>query len=311
MGQQLTKQIIGDDAAVAGSSNTQESNGRDAWPLFCTLMLSFFTALTTELTMTNWTIRLFCLTATLLCAGVAQAQAVPLDDGQLGEVWGQALLELNNATVDGKDFSRITLNADISLSANFKEMRLGQYAAANNGTGADIDIKALQFGRNPLVLPPGGDQQLDRVVRITNPYFEFVYSGGADAANRQVVGMRMGFEGASGYLGTQIRSLSGSVNAAIINADGSVGTPLNVTGSRTDAAGVLPTIGQFQLGNADGPTRDFFIGVQSQAVAYTAVGGISAPTAAAGFWLNMRDRVTGTIGDMPANQLRPAAAVKW
>lgn len=261
--------------------------------------------------MLNRTAHLVCCIAALLCVSAARSQVVPMDEEQLGQVWGQALLELNNTSSGGQDFSRVTLNADVSLSANFKEMRLGQYAAASNGTGYDIDIKALQFGRNPDVVPVGGDRNLDRTVRITNPYFEFVYKNGADAANREVVGMRMGFEGISGYLGTQIRSFSGSIKADVTNADGTPGTALDVTGKRTDAAGVIQTIGQFKLGNVDGPTRDFFIGVQSQAVAYTAVGGVSAPTAAAGFWMNMRDRVSGTVGDMPANQLRPAAAVKW
>lgn len=257
------------------------------------------------------TIQLLCSIVALVCANAAHAEPVALDDGQMGGVWGQAMLDLANTSSNGLDFSRITLNADISLSANFKELRLGQYAAAANGTGADIDIQALQFGRNPLVVPPGGDANLDRVVKITNPYFEFVYKNAADPANREVVGMRLGFGGASGYLGTQMRSLSGSLAAAIVNADGTPGTALDITGKRFDAAGVLPTIGQLQLGNLEGPTRDFFIGVQSQDVAYTASGGISSPMAQAGFWLNMRDRVTGTIGDMPANQLRPAAAVKW
>jgi hypothetical protein len=263
-----------------------------------------------ELTMTKRTFQLLCSIAALVCANVAHAEPVALDDGQMGGVWGQALLDLTNTNANGLDFSRITLNADISLSANFKELRLGQYAAANNGTGADIDIQALQFGRNPLIVPAGGDANLDRVVKITNPYFEFVYNN-TDPANRQVVGMRLGFGGASGYLGTQMRSISGSLNAAIVNADGSAGTPLVVNGQRTDAGGVLPTIGQLQLGNVDGPTRDFFIGVQSQAVAYTATSVISSQAAQAGFWMNLTDRVTGTIGDMPANQLRPAAPVKW
>lgn len=271
----------------------------------------FLLPLTTELTMIKRTIQLLCSIVALVCANAAHAEPVALDDGQMGGVWGQAMLDLANTSSNGLDFSRITLNADISLSANFKELRLGQYAAAANGTGADIDIQALQFGRNPLVVPPGGDANLDRVVKITNPYFEFVYKNAADPANREVVGMRLGFGGASGYLGTQMRSLSGSLAAAIVNADGTPGTALDITGKRFDAAGVLPTIGQLQLGNLEGPTRDFFIGVQSQDVAYTASGGISSPMAQAGFWLNMRDRVTGTIGDMPANQLRPAAAVKW
>lgn len=261
--------------------------------------------------MTKRTLQLLCSIAALVCANAAHAAPVALDEGQMDGVWGQAMLDLVNTSANGLDFSRITLNADISLSANFKELRLGQYAAVANGTGADIDIQALQFGRNPLVVPAGGDANLDRVVKITNPYFEFVYKNAADPANREVVGMRLGFGGASGYLGTQIRSLSGSLNAAVINADGTPGVALDVTGKRFDAAGVLPTIGQFQLGNLEGPTRDFFIGVQSQEVAYTANGGISAPAAQAGFWMNMRDRVTGTIGDMPANQLRPAAPVKW
>jgi hypothetical protein len=260
--------------------------------------------------MTKQTLQLLCSIAALVCATAAHAEPVALDDSQMGGVWGQAMLDLTNASSGGLDFSRITLNADISLSANFKELRLGQYAAAANGTGADIDIQALQFGRNPLIVPPGGDANADRVVKITNPYFEFVYNN-ADPVSRQVVGMRLGFGSASGYLGTQIRSISGSLNAAIINADGTAGTPLVVNGKRTDAGGVLPTIGQFQLGDATGPTRDFFIGVQSQAVAYTATSGLVSQTAQPGFWLNLTDRVTGTIGDMPANQLRPAAPVKW
>ena len=165
--------------------------------------------------MLNRTTHLFCLIATLLCANGAMAQAVPLDDAELGQVWGQAMLELANTSVAGQDFSRITLNADVGLSANFKEMQLGKYNAATQGTGYDIDIRALQFGRNPDVVPTGGDAVADRIVRITNPYFEFVYKNSADAATREVIGMRLGFEGISGYLGTQIRSLSGSVKADI------------------------------------------------------------------------------------------------
>ena len=268
--------------------------------------------------MPNRTTHLLCFVATLLCANGAMAQAVPLEDAELGQVWGQAMLELTNTSVAGQDFSRITLNADVALSANFKEMQLGRYDAATQGTGYDIDIKALQFGRNPLVVPEGGNATADRIVKITNPYFEFVYKNGADAANREVIGMRLGFEGISGYLGTQIRSLSGSVKADITTGAGVVAFDSGTGTKRSDgtAAGtvnpvLLSTVGEFKLGNADGATRDFFIGVQSQEVAYPTVSGVSSPSAAAGFWLNMRDRVSGTVGDMPANQLRPAAAVKW
>lgn len=268
--------------------------------------------------MLNRTTHLFCLIAAIFCANGAMAQAVPLDDAELGQVWGQAMLELANTSVVGQDFSRITLNADVGLSANFKEMQLGKYNAATQGTGYDIDIKALQFGRNPDVVPVGGNAAADRIVRITNPYFEFVYKNSADAANREVIGMRLGFEGISGYLGTQIRSLSGSVKADITSGASVIAFDSGTGTKRSDgtAAGtvnpvLLSSVGEFKLGNAEGATRDFFIGVQSQEVAYPTVSGVPTPSAAAGFWLNMRDRVSGTVGDMPANQLRPAAAVKW
>ena len=263
--------------------------------------------------MLNRTTHLFCLIAAIFCANGAMAQAVPLDDAELGQVWGQAMLELANTSVVGQDFSRITLNADVGLSANFKEMQLGKYNAATQGTGYDIDIKALQFGRNPDVVPVGGNAAADRIVRITNPY-----KNSADAANREVIGMRLGFEGISGYLGTQIRSLSGSVKADITSGASVIAFDSGTGTKRSDgtAAGtvnpvLLSSVGEFKLGNAEGATRDFFIGVQSQEVAYPTVSGVPTPSAAAGFWLNMRDRVSGTVGDMPANQLRPAAAVKW
>jgi len=65
------------------------------------------------------------------------------------------------------------------------KVRLGEYGyAARNATGADIDIGLLRFGRSD-----GTEAQ--RVVNISDPYFEFVYNNTADAATREVVGMRL------------------------------------------------------------------------------------------------------------------------
>ena len=59
--------------------------------------------------------------ACALAAGSAHAQSKPdlkpLDDAELSGVWGQALLDLTNTSQGGYDFSRITLNADIAMSA--------------------------------------------------------------------------------------------------------------------------------------------------------------------------------------------------
>ncbi|MDP3655194.1 MAG: hypothetical protein Q8R67_26340 [Rhodoferax sp.] len=219
------------------------------------------------------------------------------------------MIELVNTSSSGYDFTRMTFNADISLSANLKEVRLGDYAAARNGPnngvgiGADLDIQSLQFGQNTLT-----SSESERLVRATNPYFEIVYKQGANAAERQVVGMRMGFEGIDGYLGTQIRALSGTMRAdltsgaSVINFDSTNPTFMeSADGKRWNANGLLNSIGSLKLGDASGPTRDFFLALQTESVKYPAVAGLAAQQAAAGFWLNLRDRVSGTVGTMPSN----------
>ena len=69
-----------------------------------------------------------CLVAALLgCAASARAQGLRLSDAQLSEVSGQALLNLTNTSLNGLDFTRITLGADIQLSAKLSKVRLGEY----------------------------------------------------------------------------------------------------------------------------------------------------------------------------------------
>ncbi len=247
-------------------------------------------------------------TAALLCAaGCASvhAQGRALDDSALAGVWGQALLNLSNTSLNGLDFTRISLDADILLSANFTSIKLGETTyAPRNGTGFDIDIGTLRFGRSDA-----GDAK--RTVAITNPYLEFVWSG--TGASREVLGMRLGFGGISGDIGMQLNSVSGSL---LINA-GSAGT----IDSRNDTLGgkrwdgscatasactlLLSQVGAVTAGNLDGPSRDLFLSVLKQAVVFPTLPGSTGTTdaAQAGFWLNWRDRLTAanTTGAVPAN----------
>jgi len=233
------------------------------------------------------------------CGLVAKswAQGVPLPDAQLARVWGQAMVEVSNTSVNGYDFSRITLNADLSLSANFSKIRLGEYPLATglgNGSGADIDIARLQFGRSDM-----GDGA--RTVALSNPYLELVYRNGSDTSQREVIGMRLGFEGIQGSLGLSAQSISGSL--AISDTQG------HVLDSRLDPAGgkrwdgtacgpsacpfSLAAVGALQAGDANGPSRDFFLSILKAPVQFpTAVAGATAPDLAqAGLWLNWRDRL--------------------
>lgn len=256
-----------------------------------------------------------CVAAALLSVGApARAQGVALADTELSDVWGQALLALTNTTLGDFDFTRITLGADIQLNANLGAMRLGEYRYdERNGTGADIDISLLRFGRSD-----GTDAQ--RTVSITDPYFEFVYKNTGDAATREVVGMRLGFGSIRGDLGVQINAVSGS-----LLIDGSAAGTLD---SHTDPLGgkrwdgstcgaaacpfTLAQIGTLTAGDANGPSRDFFLAVLKQAVQFPTVNAaVGAPDLAlAGFWLNWRDRLAapGLNQPAPPNLPKPAGS---
>ena len=249
-----------------------------------------------------------CAIAAALLAGQtgARAQGVPLDDSDLSDTWGQALLDLTNTSLNGYDFSRITLNADITLSSTLNGLKLGTYDyAARNGTGSDIDISTMRFGRSD-----GTDAQ--RTVAINNPYFEWVYSGTPGTSDRQVVGMRLGFGGITGDIGLQMNTVSGSL---VINTDSGTVNSANDTalgGKRWDGlAGCasctipLSAIGGVTAGDANGASRDFFISLLKTALTFpTTNADVGAPaTAQAGFWLNWTDRLkaNNTTGVVPPN----------
>jgi hypothetical protein len=241
--------------------------------------------------------------AALACAAApCCAQGLPLSDGELSQVHGQALLDLTNTSLNGLDFTRITLGADIQLSANLGKLRLGEYAyAPRNASGADIDIPVLRFGRSD-----GSDAQ--RTVSVSDPYIEFVYRNVGNTATREVLGMRLGFGAISGDLGVQMNAVSGS----LLIDGGAAGTldsrndPLG--GKRWDGSActsgsscglTLAQLGQLRAGDANGPSRDLFFSVLRQAVQFPSVNGVSSDRALEGFWMNWRDRVAAPVVNQP------------
>ena len=240
---------------------------------------------------------LLALAATLSgFAAPACAQGKPMDDAALSDTWGQALLDLTNTSQGGYDFSRITLNADITMSSSLKGLVLGTHA---DGT-SDINISTLNFGRSDA-------SEAQRTVAIANPYFEWVYSGTAAAGDRQVVGMRIGFGGISGDVGLAMNSVSGALTintpSGAMTSVGSQSTTLaGCSGACTTA---LNQIGGVTAGSAiDGPSRDFFLSILKAAVTYPTTPGLAAPaTAQAGFWMNWTDRLAAlnTSSSVPPN----------
>ncbi|MET3120787.1 hypothetical protein AAKU67_000365 [Oxalobacteraceae bacterium GrIS 2.11] len=222
-----------------------------------------------------------------------------LSDQELTEVSGQGFVTLSNANLNGLDFSTITLNANVMLNANLHNILLGQYGSTANG-GADINIPQFQFGTS-------AGTTAQQTVQIINPYIEFVYNNTSGAGQSQVVGMRIGFEGIAGNVGLLMNTVSGS-----LQIDNGAGGLLTSNGYRstTACAGTscmpLSQIGGVVAGNANGPSRDLWISMLSQAVQFPAQSGLTQPTMAQpGMWLNWTDRVAAanTTGMVLANLL--------
>lgn len=236
-----------------------------------------------------------------LCATPVCAAPIQMSDQELTEVYGQGLVTLDNTSLNGLNFSTITLNSDITLNANLKNIVLGQYTSANNnGSGADINISTLQFGTS-------SGTTAQQTVEITNPYIEFVYNNAGGPGNNQVVGMRVGFQGISGNVGLLMNTISGS-----LQLDNGSGTQLTSNGYRSTTACAgsscipLSQIGGIVAGNASGPSRDFWISMLSQAVQFPGQPGMAQPNVAQpGVWLNWTDRLTAqnTSGTIAANSL--------
>lgn len=234
-----------------------------------------------------------------MCAGNAWGAPLELSEDELAAVSGQGIVTLANSSLNGLDFSKLTLNADVSFNANFQNIVLGQNSVATkSGSTGDINIPTLQFG-----VSNGTTAQ--QTVQITNPYFEFVYNNAGGAGNSQVVGMRFGFEGISGNLGTLMSTISGDLQIAngstTLSANGAGST--SVCSSPTSCV-PLSKIGGLIAGNASGPSRDFWISMLSQSVQFPTQTGLAAPGAAqAGVWINWTDRLAAlnTSGLIPPN----------
>lgn len=235
------------------------------------------------------------------CITPALAEPRELTEPELMDVTGQGLVTLDNTSLNGLDFSTITLNANVTLNANLRNIVLGQYTSTtNNSSGADINIPLLQFGTS-------SGTTAQQTVQITNPYLEFVYDNSAGAANNQVVGMRIGFNGISGNVGLLMNTISGSLQinngtAGVLSSGGYRSTSA-CTGSTCVP---LSQIGGVIAGNASGPSRDFWISLLSKSVQFPAQTGLSQPSVAqAGVWLNWTDNLAAlsTNGTVQANVL--------
>lgn len=204
--------------------------------------------------------------AALACVSAAVcAQGLPIEDDDLADVWGQAMFSVDDRSVtNGFDFTRITLNADVKLNANFTNIKAGP-------TGSPVlDIGELRFVNS-------ANGTLD-YVQLADPYLELVYKNQTGpVADREIIGARFGFGKITGNLGTLFNTLRGNIvinngmgagsDAGVLSLNQAAGASSNFacTGAGSGCVNGLIPMAQVGQIEATGQT-DFFVSILTQAV---------------------------------------------
>lgn len=156
---------------------------------------------------------------TLLCAGLfsvaASAELREMNDSELSNVTGQALINLDALTYGGYEYTRLNIGGDMKLLTNIDKFRMGNYARSGGGTvsnqPADIAIDNFALGRvdnanssNAVIVP----------FEIRDPYIELAFKNNG-AGVREVAGIRVGFGRAHGDLSGDIHSLTGTMQGLV------------------------------------------------------------------------------------------------
>ena len=166
----------------------------------------------TKKTSPKISLRSICVLFTLLCSGDISAM-VELENEQLAEVTGQALIQMSKAPgISGSNtsFYRASLDVELALNMNIEKMQLGCTANSVNGQYCDIDMEQVRLmgrysgsGSNPLQ-PAGSGRAGDPVDSdfiLNRPFFDFAIKNDDTATLREVLGIKLSAETADGYFG--------------------------------------------------------------------------------------------------------------
>ncbi|MCH4246362.1 MAG: hypothetical protein LKF82_00765 [Acinetobacter populi] len=164
------------------------------------------------------------LVLSMICSAVsipvyAVSNMVALDDGELSNETGQALLTMaftnpsGNGTGNGYldyGYYKLGLEAKMELNANIKTLQLG-CGGINGAGGCDIDMSNVSLSgpadgkvTSSVVsdngTPTWSTSRANTSAVLTNPFIEFAIKNPDNAATREIVGFRLSAEEILGYL---------------------------------------------------------------------------------------------------------------
>lgn len=147
------------------------------------------------------------------------AAMLPLEDGELSDVTGQALLVSDYIPPSGTagsntdfGFFRLGVDAEVSVNMNIDRLQLG-CGGFNDviRAGCDIDLDYVTFmGLNAAQNGPAGNRGTDAASRraavesdlvMTRPYLELAIRNPASTSAREVAGFKVGAQAVTGFFG--------------------------------------------------------------------------------------------------------------
>ncbi|WP_430459883.1 hypothetical protein ACQUQU_11770 [Thalassolituus sp. LLYu03] len=147
-----------------------------------------------------------CLVLSALTGALPAHALTQLSDDELSQETGQGFIQIDRPSSDDFDFTRFTFGIDADVSLNADLIDLGNYER-DGSSGSDILI-------NDFALGSVNDDGTLNPFSISDPFFELAFETDADG-NENIVGVRLGFGEALGYLSGNIESLTGNIEVNV------------------------------------------------------------------------------------------------
>ncbi|WP_349342859.1 hypothetical protein [Marinobacter sp. MMG032] len=250
---------------------------------------------------------------TMFCLGiapVAQAELKPISEETMGEVTGQAFMQIENIDggVDGHQFTRMTLGMDVETRVNIDDATAGEIDG-----GMDFAAQHLALGH---IARDDGDQFNGRTYsagdtvhfEAAKPYIEL-----ANDSAGELAGFRLGFGQARGSVSSITSSFSGDIGLKLVDGSGQEfdatlfdgntqatqyrashigiddGTADCASGTNCAPLTHLQSlyVGEEGVDGVTDFTSDFFIGFQREGVDWQSPDGATVINAGKGVFINL------------------------
>ncbi len=248
----------------------------------------------------------FCLGA----VPVAQAELEPISESAMGDVTGQAFMQVENISGAAHEFTRMTLGIDVETRVNIDDIQVGQIDG-----GADFAARHVALGH---IARNNGDEfngvayNAGDVIpfEARKPYIELAEDGAG------LAGFRMGFGQARGSVSSSTASFSGDIglkfedntgakhNAVLMDSTGAAtnkrASHIGISpGSCVSGANCAPLTDLRSIsvgGENNGFTDGFFIGFQREEMGWQSLDGANTINVGQGVFINLPTNMTVDLG---------------